>query len=356
MKKIVLTLLITFAIVSITYGQVTVGSGIEPTSGALLDIKEHEPDSNNVTAKGGLLLPRVLITEKTDLNNAINTTVSDTNKSSLAGLHVYNVGNEDISAGPKIWNGSAWIGFLNDDFEISASNGLTTLDNNIKLGGKLLSPTVISATELGNNLEFNSSIAGSNLLVTGNAKLGIGTSAPQQTVDIDGTFRLGSGISDNMENRPRSVDNTYRPLVVSTNSGQVVYAPIAATRSVGGFRPGANFLITTVTPQNTILRVSFVCYVNQSNETNHSDQSSYTYGDFTIIGSGSTSPMKFVEVNIRGYDGQPKTLTTNTSTVLEWANKDNQKFRIVLDQTTGNVSVKNELVTLSYMFQLLGGM
>lgn len=47
-------------------GQVTVGSGIEPNKGAVLDLKEYVSESDITTSTKGLMLPRVKLT---DLNN-----------------------------------------------------------------------------------------------------------------------------------------------------------------------------------------------------------------------------------------------------------------------------------------------
>ncbi|MFV0330766.1 MAG: hypothetical protein ACK5KL_13275 [Dysgonomonas sp.] len=92
--------------------QVTIGSGIEPNKGALLDLKDknpEDPDTNNSTANKGLGLPRVNLTTLTaisDISGAIGEEVAHT------GLMVYNVNtvaSANISPGLYIWDGTQWV-------------------------------------------------------------------------------------------------------------------------------------------------------------------------------------------------------------------------------------------------------
>lgn len=97
--------------------QVTIGSGIPPVRGALLDIKEKEPDNENITAEtGGLLLPRVGLKSKSTLipfiaNDADFQNNTDNVKDKHIGLIVYNVTidfAEDLCPGTYEWTGNVW--------------------------------------------------------------------------------------------------------------------------------------------------------------------------------------------------------------------------------------------------------
>ncbi|MFV0312423.1 MAG: hypothetical protein ACK5KN_12365 [Dysgonomonas sp.] len=94
------------------HGQVTIGAGLEPVKGALLDLKEK--DSNgDVTATKGLNLPRVNLTVLTKLTGGpsgspVITDVTDAepDKSTHIGLTIYNVG---YCPGVYVWTGTEWI-------------------------------------------------------------------------------------------------------------------------------------------------------------------------------------------------------------------------------------------------------
>ncbi len=92
--------------------QVTIGSGIEPNQGALLDLKEKDPVDptiDNSTANKGLGLPRVNLTSLTtlsDISEAVGKEVQHT------GLMVYNINTvvaSNISPGIYIWDGTQWV-------------------------------------------------------------------------------------------------------------------------------------------------------------------------------------------------------------------------------------------------------
>lgn len=92
--------------------QVTIGSAEEPLSGALLDLKEHQADNNNVTASKGLMLPRVALKKLTG-NIAATLGVEETlSNEEHAGLVVYNISDTQCAAFPSgvyVWNSSSWF-------------------------------------------------------------------------------------------------------------------------------------------------------------------------------------------------------------------------------------------------------
>lgn len=92
--------------------QVTIGSGIAPNKGALLDLKEKNPDNpatDNSTTNKGLGLPRVNLTSLTnisDISGAVGEELQHT------GLIVYNVNTvtaANIYPGIHIWDGTQWV-------------------------------------------------------------------------------------------------------------------------------------------------------------------------------------------------------------------------------------------------------
>lgn len=107
------------ATTAISLAQVTIGSGIPPVYGALLDLKEDNQNEQN--SRKGLMLPRVNLTSSTNLypmfesdpdylaNTANKKTLEDANH---VGLVVYNT-NSCLSlngndSGVYIWDGIAW--------------------------------------------------------------------------------------------------------------------------------------------------------------------------------------------------------------------------------------------------------
>ncbi|PXV58936.1 hypothetical protein CLV62_14011 [Dysgonomonas alginatilytica] len=97
--------------------QVTIGGALEPSKGALLDLKEFESKDNNVNSTKGLMLPRVdiqninelypMFSNDADYNNSTKPEFKDALKQSHIGLMVYNT-NECLGKGLMVWNGTMW--------------------------------------------------------------------------------------------------------------------------------------------------------------------------------------------------------------------------------------------------------
>jgi len=103
------------------HAQVTIGSGIEPVLGALLDMKQHAPDLNNVTSTMGLGMPRVNLTDLYDITKDISE-VTATNKDAHIGLMVYNI-NQCLTdtqgnthgQGLYVWDGNQWVSLKHEE-------------------------------------------------------------------------------------------------------------------------------------------------------------------------------------------------------------------------------------------------
>jgi hypothetical protein len=91
--------------------QVTIGAGLEPNKGALLDLKERNPTNpavDNSTSDKGLGMPRVkltILTAISDIDQAVGKEKEHT------GLTVYNTNTDasrDIHPGLYFWDGTRW--------------------------------------------------------------------------------------------------------------------------------------------------------------------------------------------------------------------------------------------------------
>ncbi|MDR2627733.1 MAG: hypothetical protein LBC40_06840 [Dysgonamonadaceae bacterium] len=130
--------------------QVTIGSGEQPVKGALLDIKEQAANSDNVTStRGGLLLPRVKLKNKSTLEPFIPITDPDwVNQATSrikelhAGLIVYNLTTVNpFRPGVYVWDGSQWTPA--NAITLATGNGLQHSNDSLYPGGSLSQATTL---------------------------------------------------------------------------------------------------------------------------------------------------------------------------------------------------------------------
>jgi len=114
------------------FSQITIGSDSEPVKGALLHVKQN--DNLGVNANKGLGMPRVGLTELTDLRD-ISGTPEPTEH---VGLIVYNVNTsfcsqpEPINPGLYVWDGTLWVALVTGDTTPVAGVGsVTDIDGNV---------------------------------------------------------------------------------------------------------------------------------------------------------------------------------------------------------------------------------
>ncbi len=97
--------------------QVTIGAGIEPNKGALLDLKENNGNVSNITASKGFILPRVNLTHPNNLYPMFSPdTIGGYKEGDKAeedkkhtGLTVYHIDECSLDgAGVYVWSGSRW--------------------------------------------------------------------------------------------------------------------------------------------------------------------------------------------------------------------------------------------------------
>lgn len=110
-KQLFLLLLALF-LTATAYAQVTIGSGLKPKDGAILDLKqEHKPDGS-ANSKKGLGMPRVALLALDQLEPCAETNVA--NMKAHVGLMVYNT-NDNTSTiatlreGMYLWDGQNWM-------------------------------------------------------------------------------------------------------------------------------------------------------------------------------------------------------------------------------------------------------
>lgn len=122
--KLTIILILLTACIGTTYAQVTIGSGLEPVQGALLDLKEKDDPSGGVTSEKGLNLSRVRLTDRNNLYPMFETAPgsgianSDYNASDKkaaqdaihTGLTVYNVNEANgFVKCVYVWVGNKWV-------------------------------------------------------------------------------------------------------------------------------------------------------------------------------------------------------------------------------------------------------
>lgn len=94
------------------FAQVTIGSGIEPNKGHLLELKQNNNLEEN--SEAGLLLPRVNLEKRNELYPMFSSgdpLYTDEEKIKHTGLIVFNLTTdtaEDLCPGPYMWDGSTW--------------------------------------------------------------------------------------------------------------------------------------------------------------------------------------------------------------------------------------------------------
>lgn len=92
--------------------QVSIGSTDAAVYGALLDIKEKvpsNPEADNATSKRGLAMPRVTLSNKSDLDD-LEIEINGNYKEIYIGLTVYNISTTTYFVpGLYTWSGEKWI-------------------------------------------------------------------------------------------------------------------------------------------------------------------------------------------------------------------------------------------------------
>ncbi|NDW09729.1 hypothetical protein [Dysgonomonas sp. 520] len=97
------------------YAQVTIGSDITPPKAAILNLQsqtDNLPAEGGVNANGGVVLPRVKLSEINSLKPFITSGGTAAEKAAHKGMNVYNIGGNGIAAGQYVWDGVRWLQLL----------------------------------------------------------------------------------------------------------------------------------------------------------------------------------------------------------------------------------------------------
>ncbi|AZA77934.1 hypothetical protein EG347_10585 [Chryseobacterium sp. G0186] len=302
-----------------------------------LDIKA-KTYSGNITTPEGFLVPRIDRLRAQSMISIPPSTLIYVNNISTGTLAGNAINIDDT--GYYYFDSSKWRKL---DTSLYNENGNLSENRIVTQGSKTLAFTGTAKNSF--------SVDGNTLSVdAADNKVGIGNISPVTTLDIEGTARLSPNIA---ANTPPKLFNA-RPLYINNNNGEISYAPKGFTTVSGGYRPGSNVL-ATFPVKNTLVRVRFVCFVDASSDSNNNINEAYTYGSFTIIGRGTSNPVKMIDVNVKNVDGTPKSLTNNDGTSIEWDNYALNHITISLNQSTGQLRFSNSNTVFSYMFEFLGG-
>ncbi|WP_461825124.1 FISUMP domain-containing protein [Dysgonomonas sp.] len=120
----IMMLMLAFCYCTTIFSQVTIGSGIEPVHGALLDLKEDQRNDGTANSTKGMMLPRVRLTDLNRLYPMFAAGYDVAENAKHVGLVVYSIfedacASTPITKGVYVWDGSLW-NFLNGN---SGGNG-----------------------------------------------------------------------------------------------------------------------------------------------------------------------------------------------------------------------------------------
>lgn len=329
--------------------QVTIGSNKIPEKGALLQLKEID-EPNGVTATtGGLLLPRVILSDKNELYPMfLNTTGTgpnsdySSNKADLdkahTGLIVYNLKEDDekeLCLGVNQWDGIQWNCFQN-----KLGNAVGYIENcdDIKILGQYQNDVSLNS---GNYITINLVITkGGAYTITGRAfyaanssedngyfftATGMFITPGKYTVQIPGggtplqytpTGNPGDYISISMNNKPLSLNDgttCEQRLFIEDSSKKPLYTMDCGETMVRGvyqidtpLNPATNFIEMVLNVDPAAIGASYII------ETNTVD-GIYFKGEGLLNATSQN-------IKLQGY-GTPtsasnKTLTISSNSVL----------------------------------------
>lgn len=96
----------------LTQAQVSIGTLKDPQKGALLDLKEDEPDNpGNPNSEKGVLFPKVSLVSATSLKPLFTENATPADSLRMRGMIVYNVNEnaDGVDVGLSVWNGEEWM-------------------------------------------------------------------------------------------------------------------------------------------------------------------------------------------------------------------------------------------------------
>lgn len=233
-RKIMRQLLLAFMLIlafADTKSQATIGSGIAPEQAALLQLKTQEATTSGGATTGigggGLLLPRVMLTDRNTLEPFIEKDNSGNEeyiktKKRYTGMIVYNLTElTGLKLGVCVWDGDKWNNMY--DTEALNSTGGWMLEGNPLTGNENYFIGTTDNQKISfrtNNLE--------RMHITGGGNVGLKTEdIPEQTLEVNGQTTLNDILTlKNLEKAPYEVaqlvvDKDDRVCEVISSTGNI---------------------------------------------------------------------------------------------------------------------------------------
>lgn len=196
--------------------QVTIGAGLPPDKGVLLDLKMFDDDDGGVTSTKGLKISRVELESITSLTPLVSKDDPDYDQQRKVhkGTLVYNINTTSGTGVPEglyYWDGEKWNKVNNDD-----SDGAWKLDGNSDTNPDVnfIGTTDNKALSIRTNNEKRMTISES-----GNIGIGLGNNTPTRKLEVVGTSKLDGAAGVYIPQLPTntSAENAYN--VVVTDDG-----------------------------------------------------------------------------------------------------------------------------------------
>ena len=290
------------------------------------------------------------------------------------GTLVYNtatVESQNVYPGLYLWDGTKWNLYYNDK-NLNVSNGITITkdqdlgNSTIQLGGELNKKTTLTLPTSTSFEVKSASSTGGNLIITDNGNVGINVASPSGVLHTS-----GSVYHQNLNEHVLRLGYDMNPFLTvntkdATKLGRIETLNTSTFGLAGGYRPPLTSIVQTVDVKNSIVKVDFVYYVDNSSDEINAVKEYYVYGSFTII--AAQNECRIVDVSFKDYYGKDlakgetttlKLACTITDNSITWnypgiaAGQGTQTIK--LNSSTGELSVIKGSNVFSYLFKFFGG-
>lgn len=294
MIKRIRLLVILFLPVCYLQAQVTVGSDIPPQKSAILELKSFESASpGGITTNkdgGGLLLPRIKLSNLNTFEPFMNP-LTEPNYSEKfkhhTGMLIYNINEENgFQKGMYIWDGAKWI--LTRNTLSPEDAWLKTGNSNTTAGQDFLGTTDAKSLSIRtNNVE--------RIHITSAGKVGIGTNAPNSTLQVQGDMTV--------TNTP-TINDDFQLLVINKD-GKVGKAAAMPTKllfiesstqqlvtDVASFNQASTVVVTWV-PGDILISTGLVTFDNSENAFTFEEDAMCEVSGFISYLPRATAPQTY---------------------------------------------------------------
>lgn len=241
-KRIIFASLLVMSMSFSMQSQVTIGTLKPPLKGVLLDLKQEVVEDDGKNSTSGMILPRVSLNSIDNLIPIFSG--SSSNYAKYTGLMVYNV-NETapMEKGIHVWDGTQWnhIKTPPQPDPVSANNGLTALNNTVKLGGTLNGNALINLRNFNLFLNYNTGKIGIGAPTTLNAIVNIENSSTTEDKLILRNLKFITENQNEVDGASGSPKPVYHNLMISESG---VLRQLDATRPNGSY----DYTLTSTNP------------------------------------------------------------------------------------------------------------